>query len=184
MRRDRRRMDRRLPAPRRPSAARDRTAAIAPNKSPSGRRATEPPARRRRPRGRPNAESGCAASAPRAPTGKSVPTAWRFRCRCCGSAAGPSILMLPAITAEPRPFSTGRLSPVITASSAWDSPSMMTPSTAMRSPGRTRTSMPATTSRTGRSISVPFSTTTTFSRSAANSGSRSRAARARPAASR
>ena len=64
--------------------------------------------------------------------------------------------MLPAITGEPTPFATGRLSPVITASSVWDSPSMTTPSTGMRSPGRTRTSMPASTSRTGRRISAPI----------------------------
>jgi len=97
--------------------------------------------------------------------------------------SGPSRLMLPAITAEPTRLATWRLSPVITASSVWDKPSITTPSTRTRSPGLTRTSIPAPMSRTGRRDSVPSSTTVAHSLSAAKRGSRSRAALARPAAS-
>ena len=82
--------------------------------------------------------------------------------------SGPSILMLPAMTGEPTPFGTRRLSPVITASSAWDSPSITVPSRGMRSPGRTRTSEPTPTSRTGRRVSTLPSTTVAHSLSAAS----------------
>ena len=90
----------------------------------------------------------------RARSGRSAPSGCPFPRRCVRIRSGPSMLMLPAITAEPAALPTGRLSPVITASSALDSPSSTTPSTGMRSPGRTRTSIPAPISRTATRVSV------------------------------
>ena len=98
--------------------------------------------------------------------------------------SAPSWLMLPASAAAPGILATGRLSPVITASSTWEEPSTTTPSTPRRSPGRTSTSVPAVTSRTRRRVSAPPSRTVTRSRSTASIGARLRIARARPAASR
>ena len=58
-------------------------------------------------------------------------------------------------TSSPGRFSTGRLSPVSIDSSTALSPSRITPSTGIFSPGRTRTRSPSTTSSTGISRSVP-----------------------------
>ena len=98
--------------------------------------------------------------------------------------SAPSWLTLPASACAPGALASGPLSPVITASSTWEAPSTTTPSTPMRSPGRTRTSVPAATSPTGRKSSAPASSTVTRCRSTARIGARSRIARARPEASR
>ncbi|MCY1436561.1 hypothetical protein D9M71_526900 [compost metagenome] len=51
----------------------------------------------------------------------------------------PSPLIAPPVTLSPDCFGTGRLSPLISASSAWLCPSMTSPSTGKRSPGLTTT---------------------------------------------
>ena len=72
--------------------------------------------------------------------------------------SGPSRLMLPAATAAPADFARGRLSPVMSDSSARDSPASTSPSTGKRSPGRTRTSVPGARSRAATRVSVSPST--------------------------
>ena len=57
--------------------------------------------------------------------------------------------MVPANTVAPARLSTGMLSPVSSDSSTADSPSVTSPSTGMRSPGRTTTRSPTRTSSTG-----------------------------------
>ncbi|OGK95122.1 MAG: hypothetical protein A3J45_06685 [Candidatus Rokubacteria bacterium RIFCSPHIGHO2_02_FULL_69_13] len=61
---------------------------------------------------------------------------------------------VPPMTRDPRRFSTGRLSPVSMDSSTAEAPSVTSPSTAIRSPGRTRMRSPITTSATGTSSSA------------------------------
>ena len=51
----------------------------------------------------------------------------------------PSPLIAPPVTRSPGALATGRLSPLISASSAWLWPSSTSPSTGKRSPGRTTT---------------------------------------------
>ena len=63
--------------------------------------------------------------------------------------SAPSRLSVPADTASPERRWTGMDSPVISASETPASPSRMIPSTGMRSPGRTRTRSPASSSPTG-----------------------------------
>ena len=67
----------------------------------------------------------------------------------------PDLLMAAAATLSPGPFSTGRLSPVRALSSTEERPSVTSPSTGMRSPGRTTTRSPTSTSSTGISTSAP-----------------------------
>ena len=57
----------------------------------------------------------------------------------------PSTLMAPPVTFAPTALATGRLSPVMSDSSTWLWPSLTSPSTAIRSPGRTTTRSPTRT---------------------------------------
>ena len=75
------------------------------------------------------------------------------------SSRAPSVLMAPPVTRSPGPLATGMLSPVIRDSSTWLRPSSTSPSTAMRSPGRTRTRSPRTTASTATSASTPSRST-------------------------
>ncbi|MCY1519778.1 hypothetical protein D9M68_545400 [compost metagenome] len=86
----------------------------------------------------------------------------------------PSPLIAPPVTGSPGRFGTGRLSPVISASSAWLWPSRTSPSTGKRSPGRTST----TSSR--RSSAIATSSSRPSRRRVARSGRN--ASRARMAA--
>ncbi len=63
----------------------------------------------------------------------SAPSAWVL------TSNRPSPLMAPPVTLSPGCFGTGRLSPLIRASSAWLWPSTTSPSTGKRSPGLTST---------------------------------------------
>ena len=63
----------------------------------------------------------------------------------------PQALTVPAKTLPPTSFSTGMLSPVSIDSSTLDAPSTISPSTGMRSPGRTTMRSPGRTSLTGTS---------------------------------
>jgi len=67
----------------------------------------------------------------------------------------PAPLIVPANTASPAAFSTGRLSPVIGAWSMLVCPLSTWPSSAMRSPGRTRTSAPGATLLAATSCQSP-----------------------------
>ena len=67
----------------------------------------------------------------------------------------PSLLTDPPVTALPTCLATGRLSPVISDSSTSLSPSITSPSTGTRSPGRMTTRSPSLTRPTGRSTSMP-----------------------------
>ena len=67
----------------------------------------------------------------------------------------PSALIAPPVTLSPACRATGRLSPVIIDSSTWLAPSCTTPSTGMRSPGRTTTRSPTFTCALGTSTSAP-----------------------------
>ncbi len=58
--------------------------------------------------------------------------------------SAPSMFMLPAATSSPTLFCTGRASPVSKASSTLLPPSTTLPSAGTASPGRTRTTSPAT----------------------------------------
>jgi len=81
--------------------------------------------------------------------------------------SAPSALMAPPVTRCPSDFATGRLSPVISDSSTWLRPLTISPSTAMRSPGRTATRSPTRTSASGTSTSTsPRSTRAVAGRSA------------------
>ena len=71
----------------------------------------------------------------------------------------PDLLMEAAATLAPGSFSTGRLSPVRADSSTEEAPSVTTPSTGMRPPGRTTMRSPTTTSSTGTSTSAPSRST-------------------------
>ena len=66
----------------------------------------------------------------------------------------PPSMMEPANTWSPGPLATGIDSPVTGAWSAAAAPSMTTPSTAARSPGRTRTTSPRTMSATSTVLSL------------------------------
>ncbi len=63
--------------------------------------------------------------------------------------------MVPANTASPGAFSIGRLSPVIGAWFTLERPSTSSPSRPMRSPGRTRTIAPSTTSAAATDAQLP-----------------------------
>ena len=71
----------------------------------------------------------------------------------------PVAFTLPPNTGSPGALSTGSDSPVSIDSSTADVPSTTSPSTAIRSPGRTMTMSPRCTSATGTSISEPSRTT-------------------------
>ncbi len=71
----------------------------------------------------------------------------------------PVLFTVAPTTRSPGAFSTGRLSPVSIASSTAERPSSTTPSTAIRSPGRTTSTSPTTTSATGTETSSPSRTT-------------------------
>jgi hypothetical protein len=65
----------------------------------------------------------------------------------------PDTLSVPAYTLPSFAAETGSVSPVTRLWSISDRPSMITPSTAMRSPGRTRTRSPGSTDAAGTSAS-------------------------------
>ena len=67
----------------------------------------------------------------------------------------PKRFTVPDETSSPTPLSTGRLSPVITAWSTEVSPEIITPSTGIVSPGRTRSTSPTRTSVAGIISSPP-----------------------------
>ena len=67
----------------------------------------------------------------------------------------PVLLTVPPMTSSPASLSTGIGSPVSIDSSTAEAPVVSTPSTGTRSPGRTRTRSPTSTSPTGRSVSMP-----------------------------
>ena len=71
----------------------------------------------------------------------------------------PSPLTAPPVTRLPACLATGRLSPVISDSSAWVAPCTTSPSTAMRSPGRTTTMSPTRTAASATSDSTPSRST-------------------------
>ena len=64
----------------------------------------------------------------------------------------PNRLIVPEYTSSPTALSTGSDSPVITLWSTVVVPSVMTPSTGIVSPGKTRTSLPTSISEIGRSL--------------------------------
>jgi len=66
----------------------------------------------------------------------------------------PRWLIVPARTLSPDFFSTGRGSPLIILSSTYESPSFTTPSTGIRSPGRTTIRSPVCSCATGTSFSI------------------------------
>ncbi|MCY1299811.1 hypothetical protein D9M70_493520 [compost metagenome] len=70
----------------------------------------------------------------------------------------PSPLMAPAVTRAPGSLATGRLSPLISASSAWLRPSRTSPSTGKRSPGFTATRSPRRRAAIATSSSTPSRT--------------------------
>ena len=74
----------------------------------------------------------------------------------------PFLLTLPPTTLSPAALSTGRLSPVSMLSSTLPSPSVMVPSTGMRSPGLTITTSPGTICSMGTCCSCPSRTTSPF----------------------
>src|SRR5690606_431219 len=71
----------------------------------------------------------------------------------------PCRLMVAPTTSPPGPFATGMLSPVIMDSSTVERPSSTTPSTGIRSPGRTTMMSPTCTWAMGTSTSTPPWTT-------------------------
>ena len=71
----------------------------------------------------------------------------------------PVVLSVPPTTRSSARFETGRLSPVIMLSSTPEAPSVTTPSTAIVSPGRTRTMSPTRTSAMATSSSRPLRST-------------------------
>ena len=81
--------------------------------------------------------------------------------------SNPSPFTEPPVTLSPTRFETGRLSPVMSASSAWLSPLTTSPSTAIRSPGRITTRSPMASCSTGIETSWPSTKTrATLGRSA------------------
>ena len=68
----------------------------------------------------------------------------------------PDKFMEALTTLSPAAFSTGRLSPVIAASSTEEFPSTIIPSTGMEKPGLIKIKSPFTISSTGISSSLPF----------------------------
>ena len=75
--------------------------------------------------------------------------------RCASITNVPVPLTVPPVTWSPGAFSTGIGSPVTIDSSTLVAPSSTTPSTGMRSPGRTRSRSLTCTSSSGTSCSVP-----------------------------
>ena len=75
------------------------------------------------------------------------------------NASVPVVFRVPPRTRSSARFETGRLSPVIMLSSTPEEPSVTTPSTAIVSPGRTRTTSPTRTSAIGMFSSVSPRTT-------------------------
>ncbi len=73
--------------------------------------------------------------------------------------SAPSPLMVPANTGSPTSFSTGRLSPVIGAWLTLERPLVTSPSSAMRSPGFTRTVASSSTCLAGSSFHSPPTST-------------------------
>ena len=71
----------------------------------------------------------------------------------------PCLLIVAEVTLSPACFSTGIGSPVMADSSTLVVPESTTPSAGMRSPGRTMTSSPATSSSAGMTCSTPPRTT-------------------------
>ena len=86
----------------------------------------------------------------------SSPTASARKCN------KPSTLRVPLVNRSPSDFDAGIDSPVIADSSTLDSPLVITPSTAINSPGRTTSSSPTITSAASISISEPSRMTTAF----------------------
>ena len=72
----------------------------------------------------------------------------------------PLRLTLPPMTSSPGCLSTGMLSPLSMDSSTLVVPSIISPSTGMRSPGRTRMISPTTSSSTSTCFSLPSFATT------------------------
>ncbi|MNL67029.1 hypothetical protein D3C87_1915800 [compost metagenome] len=68
----------------------------------------------------------------------------------------PEVFSVPPITSAPTPLVTGRGSPEIMDSSIWLSPSTISPSTAIFSPGRTSTMSPTRTASTLTSTASPL----------------------------
>jgi hypothetical protein len=83
------------------------------------------------------------------PSAVSLPT------RVARNTTLPVVLTVPPITSSPGLRDTGRGSPVSIDSSTADAPDSTTPSTGMRSPGRTTTSSPTATVSTATSCSRP-----------------------------
>ena len=71
----------------------------------------------------------------------------------------PVVFWVAPMTSSPGPTATGIGSPVSIDASTADPPSTTTPSTGMRSPGRTRSRSPTATASSGISWSVPSRTT-------------------------
>ncbi|MCG3190267.1 MAG: hypothetical protein LKCHEGNO_02925 [Burkholderiaceae bacterium] len=71
----------------------------------------------------------------------------------------PSALTAPPVTWSPGCLATGRLSPVISDSSTWLVPSMISPSAGTRSPGRTTRVSPTCSRAVGSSTSAPSRST-------------------------
>ena len=87
----------------------------------------------------------------------------------------PVVLSVPPTTRSSHGrLATGRLSPVIMLSSTLEAPSTTTPSTAIVSPGRTRTRSPTRTSAIGTSSSPPSRISAGRSRREADRGGGSR----------
>ncbi len=80
----------------------------------------------------------------------SSPTRWAVKWM------NPVLFMVALITLSPGCFSTGMLSPVMTASSTLVLPLIITPSAGILSPGRTTISSPSANSSTGMTTSAPF----------------------------
>ena len=76
--------------------------------------------------------------------------------RVARQAMNPDWLMVAAETGSPTVLSTGMLSPVREASFTAVSPSMITPSTGMLSPGRTTNTSPVRTASMATVSSTPF----------------------------
>ena len=83
----------------------------------------------------------------------SAPTASVF------TTSRPSAFREPPVTRAPADLATGRLSPVMSDSSTCDVPSITSPSTAMRSPGRTTTRSPTAMDSIATSASTPSRST-------------------------
>ena len=96
----------------------------------------------------------------------------------------PNALSVPAKTASPTALSTGTDSPVSADSSRLDAPSTMTPSSAIRSPGRTRSAVPGAIVATATVRSTPSTSTCASSGASSLSASTDRRVRSSASASR